>query len=72
MRATINSKEARLNFAKHCLELARKELVDNGRKFMKPNEDVFDSAVSYGRSMKLTREEAIEVFQESKTCDVTF
>jgi hypothetical protein len=65
MRATLNSKEARLNFAKHCLELARKELVDHGRKFMKPNEDAFDSAVSYGGSIKLTREEAIKASQES-------
>jgi hypothetical protein len=65
MRTTINSKEARLNFAKHCLELAHKELVDHGRKFMKPNEDVFDSAVSYGKSIKLTREEVIKASQES-------
>ncbi len=52
--------EGRAALAVMCLGLARTELRDHGRKFMKPHEDVYDSATQYGSSMKLTRAEIIE------------
>lgn len=58
-----DNKKARLTFAYACLKLARRELKQHGREFMKPNQDVIDSAVEYGGSIKLTREEVIEASQ---------
>jgi len=59
---TTNPKllQGRLAFAVSCLELAQKEIKDHGREFMEPGEDVYDSAVQYGGSIKLTRDEVIE------------
>lgn len=54
------TKQQRLSFGVACLRLARKELKDHGREFADPNQDLFDLAVQYGGSIKLTREEAIE------------
>ena len=61
-----DNKKARLIFARACLRLARRELKEHGRKFMSPDEDVFDSAVQYGGSIKLTKEEVIEASQMKK------
>jgi len=60
-----NTKEQRLAFAVSCLKLARKEIKDHGREFMKPDEDVFDSALQYGGSIspKLTKAEVIDADQ---------
>jgi len=56
----------RLAFAASCLKLARQELKDHGREFMKPGEDVYDSAVQYGGKINLTRDEIIEAEKLSK------
>lgn len=58
-------RKGRLNFAAACLVLAKQELKDHGREFMKPDEDVYDSAVQYGGKIKLTREEIIEAENDS-------
>lgn len=64
----VNEKlqRGRLAFAASCLKLARKELRDHGREFMKPGEDVYDSAMQYGGSIKLTRDEVIEAEKLTK------
>jgi hypothetical protein len=54
------TKQQRLSFGVACLKLARKELKDHGREFVDSDQDLFDLAVQYGASIKLTREEAIE------------
>jgi hypothetical protein len=59
-------KNPRLTFAAMCLKLARDELKNHGREFMSPGEDVFDSAVQYGASIKLTKEEIIEASELEK------
>jgi hypothetical protein len=57
---TEQLQRGRLAFAASCLKLARQELKDHGREFMKPGEDVYDSAVQYGGKINLTRDEVIE------------
>lgn len=52
--------KGRLNFAVICINLAEDEIKKHGRLFMEENEDVYDSAVNYGGSIRLTKEEIIE------------
>ena len=59
----MNDKEkqkGRISFAGICLRLAEKEIRQHGRYFMKPGQDVYDSAVQYGGSIKITKEEVLE------------
>jgi hypothetical protein len=63
---TEQLQRGRLAFAASCLKLARQELKDHGREFMKPGEDVYDSAVQYGGKINLTRDEIIEAEKLSK------
>lgn len=53
-------KKGRISFAGTCLRLAEKEMKEHGRYFMKPGQDVYDSAVNYGASIKITKEEVLE------------
>lgn len=64
----MNTKNARLRFAWNCLKLARKEIKQFGRQFMKPTEGVYDSAVQYGGSIrpKLTKSEVVAVAKMNK------
>ena len=62
---TVQQK-GRLRFAWQCLLLARAEYHKFGNQFMTKGQSIIDSAVDYGRSAKISREEIVLVSKTNK------